>query len=215
MARRGRGNLLALAAAAGLALLLCSGVQAFVGAAPRAAVRGVARAAEGESVALIKVTEENKVTTAGVLGGTAGLLLGGMWIAVPFFAVSSYVARRPDDDLAIALRGIANASLETLNFFHTLDKKYSVTDSLGNSLAEAVEEGKKNPDTKEAYGFLGTVGEAIQTFDKDVGIKNTLGSLVTAAGDLSNRIVEKLIEVNDQYKITDQLKAKLDEVSKA
>ena len=204
--------------AAGLVLALCSSIEAFVGVAPRSNFREVARTAEGESsssVALVKVTEENTLTTAGVLAGTAGLLVGGIWVGGALFAVSSYIARRPDDDLAKALKGVSTGSLEAINFLHTLDKKYSVTDKLGSAITDAIEKAKTSPDTKEVAGVVNTVGDAITNFDKDVGIKDSLGSILTAGGDLANKAVEKLVELNDQYKVTDQIKAKIEEVTKS
>lgn len=126
--RRARRPLLALAAAAVIALLvMSSGLHAFVGVPPRAAAHVVVRAAEGESRVLVEVTEESVATAAGIVGGTAGFLLGGLWMAVPMLALSSYVTRRPDDDLGVALKGIAKAALETLNFLHMLDQKYAVS----------------------------------------------------------------------------------------
>ena len=51
--------------------------------APRSghsALRAEASSGSGSSVALVKVTKENSIATAGVLGGFAGLLLGGFWV---------------------------------------------------------------------------------------------------------------------------------------
>lgn len=214
MSRRSRGHLAVLAAAVGMAVLVSSGIEAFVAVKqPRARV--LTRKAGGECGELIKVTEENKVTTAGVLGSAAGFLLGGMWVAVPLFALSSYMVRRSNDNLAVALKGIANAGLETLNFAHMLDKKYAVTDSMGRKLEEAVIHGKSNPDTKEAAGRVGTFRDTILSFNKDGGITDKLGSVVTAAGDLASRIVEKLFELNHQCKYTDQLETKLRQATEA
>eukprot|EP00913_Durusdinium_trenchii_P008648 g8122.t1 len=46
------------------------------------------------SVALVKVTKENSIATAGVLGGVAGLLLGGFWIGAAGFVATSYLAKK-------------------------------------------------------------------------------------------------------------------------
>lgn len=60
---------------------------------------------------------------------------------------------------------------------------------------------------------LSTVTDAIESFDKDVGIKDTLGGLVLAGTDLASQLASKephelehrtvfcqVVELNDQYK---------------
>eukprot|EP00434_Breviolum_minutum_P014657 symbB.v1.2.012924.t1/scaffold903.1/size153517/11 len=56
-----------------------------------------------------------------------------------------------------------------------------------------------------------TVNGAIDSFDKEVGIQDTLGSLVLAGSDLANQLATKVVELNDEYKVTDQLKSKIDD----
>lgn len=146
---------------------MSSGAEAFVASwQPQAAARVVLRAATRESVAFIEVTEENQATTAGVMAGITGFLLGGLWAAVPLFVAGSYMSRR-DNDLAVALSGTAKAVLQTLNFLHVLDKKYSVTESFGSQLAAAVDLGKRNLSTETAAGLFRYLGDAILSFGKD------------------------------------------------
>jgi len=166
----------------------------------------------GSSVALVKVTKENKIATAGVLGGVAGLLLGGFWIGAAGFAATSYLAKKEEDDVATALQSVSSAALEAVNFADYVNSKYEVTDKVGSALTEALD---KNADAKDSLktvkSSLDTVKEAIDSFDKDVGIKETLGSLVLAGSDLASQLTSKVVELNKEYKVTDQLKAKIDE----
>lgn len=210
-ARRTRCRLLVLAAAAALVLVSC-GLQTFVGAVPRATSRVVRAAEANKSEQFIEITEESTVVAAGVVSGMAGLLLGGVWIAVPLFALSACVTRRPNDDLAVAGRGVANASLEALNFVHMLDKKYSLSDTLGIKIAEAV---RSYPNTDRAAGFVRSAANVILTFDKDFGILKTLGGMVLSAGNLASGLVEKLVEPIDRRKLVEELRAKLDEATKS
>eukprot|EP00913_Durusdinium_trenchii_P026795 g25135.t1 len=166
--RAGRGLLLSLA-------LLCAPL-CFVGpqSAPvprttvilEAAASGTppaaAPASGGSSVALVKVTKENTIATAGVLGGVTGLLLGGFWIGAAGFVATSYLAKKEDDPLL------------------------EVSNKVGTAVNEALDsnQGETTTTVKDA---LGTVNGAIDSFDKDV------------------------VELNTEYKVTDQLKAKIDE----
>eukprot|EP00434_Breviolum_minutum_P014656 symbB.v1.2.012923.t1/scaffold903.1/size153517/10 len=60
-------------------------------------------------------------------------------------------------------------------------------------------------------GSWGTVNGAIDSFDKEVGIRDTLGGLILAGSDLANQLATKVVELNDEYKVTDQLKSKIDD----
>ncbi|CAE7258130.1 unnamed protein product, partial [Symbiodinium microadriaticum] len=186
----------------------------FTGLAPVTSDSRTARSAEAasgsSSVALVKVTKENSIATAGVLGGVAGLLLGGFWIGAAGFVATSYLAKKEDSDVASVLKGVSGASLEAINFVDYLNSKYDVTSKVGSALNEALEKGDSET-TSSVKGSLDTVGEAITSFDKDVGIKDTLGSLILSGTDLADQLAKKVVELNDQYKVADQLKAKIDE----
>mmetsp|Transcript_26509 Transcript_26509/g.47877 ORF Transcript_26509/g.47877 Transcript_26509/m.47877 type:complete len:226 (-) Transcript_26509:122-799(-) len=165
--------------------------------------------AEKTSVALVKVTEESTITTAGVLGGVAGLLLGGIWVGAATFAATSYIARKKDDDVALALKGISTGGLEALNYVDYLNNKYEVTSGVGSSLGDAIAKADSQGTVKES---LDSIGDAIANFDKEVNVKDTLGGIFTAGGDLASQAVDKVIELNDKFKVTDQIKEKIDEV---
>jgi len=201
------------ARAALLLALLVPATLCFTGAFAPSSQSRTARAAEASgssSVALVKVTKENSIATAGVLGGVTGLLLGGFWIGAAGFLTTSYLAKKEDSDVATVLKGVSSASLEALNFVDYLNSKYDVTGQVGSALNEALDksEGETTATVKDS---LNTVGDAITSFDKDVGIKDTLGSLILSGTDLANQLASKVVELNDQYKVTDQIKAKIDE----
>jgi len=204
---------------AGCALLssdaFVSGPAARTEHARRTSLRAEAAASPSPSpsVALVKVTEENKMTTASVLGGLAGLLVGGVWVGAGLFAAGSYLTRK-DDDIAKALKGVASGSLEVLNFGGYLNDKYTVTDKIGSAFNEALESTSSgSSSTDSVSGFVTGVVDAVKTADKDIGFKDTLGQLASSASDLAYQAVEKAVDLNAQYKITDQIKEKIDEAT--
>merc|ERR1719480_693604 len=160
-----------------------------------------------ETVALVKVTDENKVTTASLLGGAAGLLLGGVWIGGALFAATSYLVRKEDDDISKALKGVATSGLEVINFGSYLNDKYTVTGTVGDALSSAI---KDTPLTQ--------VTDSIGAVDKDVGIKDSLGNLVSSASEVASQAVGTVVDLNNEYKITDtiveKVKETVDQVSK-
>lgn len=160
------------------------------------------------SVALVKVTEESAATTAGVLGGAVGLLTGGVWVGAALFAASSYLSKR-DDDVSKALKGVATAGLEAVNFGAYLTNKYEVTDKVSSAFDEAL----KSDSLKSVAPAFNSIGEAYTSVDKDIGIKDTLGTLLTSAADLASQAVDKTVELNNEYKITDQIGEKIQELT--
>lgn len=170
-----------------------------------------------KSSALVKVTEENVLTTAGVLSGIVGLLVGGIPVSLALFAATSFFVRR-DDDVAKALRGVAQGSLEALNFGSDLNERYEVTDKVGKQLDTVVSNAKLDKDNKATIesveGFAKTVSDGVAGVDKDIGIKDTVGSLLTSAGDIANQAVEKAADLNSEYKITEQIAEKVTEATK-
>jgi len=141
-------------------------------------------------VALVKVTKENTIATAGVLGGVTGLLFGGFWLGAASFVATSYLAKK-DDDVSTVLKGVSTASLEALNYVDYLNNKYEVSSKVGTALSGALDstEGETSSSVKSA---VGTVNGAIDSFDKEVGIRDTLGSLVLAGSDLANQLATKV-----------------------
>mmetsp|Transcript_142638 Transcript_142638/g.397469 ORF Transcript_142638/g.397469 Transcript_142638/m.397469 type:complete len:242 (+) Transcript_142638:95-820(+) len=163
--------------------------------------------AAGESVALVKVTEESKMTTASLLGGLFGLVFGGVWVGGAIFAASSYLARRDDDDLSKALKGIAGGSLEALNFGAYINDKYAVTDKVGGAITDALGDDSK----KAVDGLL----ESVKAADQDFGFKESYGALATSASELASQAVAKGVELNEEYKVTGQIVEKINEATKS
>lgn len=228
--RSGLARLGLLTAAAGLAMLLRGNdsAAAFTGATVgrRAAFDRVAALAEseaapapgGDSMALVKVTDENAKTTASLVGGALGLLLGGVWVGGALFAATSYLTRKEDDDISKALKGVASAGLEAINFGAAMNDKYTVTGKIGGAFTDVVSKAKTDS-TKDTFaqaeGVVDNIKGAIKSVDDDIGIKDTIGTLATSASDLAYQAVDKVVDLEKQYKVTDQIKEKIDEVTKS
>jgi len=208
--RAARRGALALAAiAAGTRLAFVGGTVGSPKAALRGAVSVQAEESGSSSVALVKVTEENTRTTAGLIGGVVGLLTGGVWVGAGLFAVTSYLTRK-DDDVSTVLKSTSASALEVLNFGSYLNDKYSVTSGVGDAFNKVLED---NPETKKRVdGVFEGVAEAYESVDKDIGIKDSLGTILTSGGELASQAVEKVIEINEKYKITDQVTDKVNEL---
>mmetsp|Transcript_3060 Transcript_3060/g.6879 ORF Transcript_3060/g.6879 Transcript_3060/m.6879 type:complete len:247 (+) Transcript_3060:98-838(+) len=172
-----------------------------------------APAPAGESVALVKVDDESMTTTAGLLGGLAGLLVGGVWVGGALFAVTSYLAKKEGSDISTGLKGISKGVLEGLNFSNYVNDKYSVTSQVGSALSGAIDKNVKPEDKKNLDSTISTVSSSIDSFDKEVDIKKTFGTLAVGAADLAFQAVEKAIEFNEKNKVTDKIADKIKELA--
>jgi len=158
----------------------------------------------------LKTKVENAITTASLLGGTVGLLTGGVWVGAALFAASSYLSRQEESDLSTALKGVSTTALETLNFGAYLNDKYAVTNTISDSFASALE---SSPEAKKSVDDAWSgVSEAYNSVDQDVGIKDTLGTILASGSELASQAIDKAVELNDQYKVTDQIGEKISEV---
>eukprot|EP00415_Alexandrium_ostenfeldii_P003996 UN3996 len=90
-----------------------------------------------------------------------------------------------------------------------------VTDKLGSAVSNALD--SAGSDSKETVSSVksavsGVTG-AIKSLDDDIGIKDTLGSLAMSATDLAFQAVDKAVELNKEYKVTDQIAEKIQEAT--
>merc|ERR1712085_91528 len=109
-----------------------------------------------------------------------------------------------------ALKGVSSTALETLNFGAYLNDKYAVTSTISDSFTSALE---SSPDAKKSIdNACSSVNGAYTSVDQDVGIKDTLGTILASGSELASQAVDKVVELNEQYKVTDQIGEKISEV---
>lgn len=175
--------------------------------------------APSSSVALVKVTEDSKLTTASLLGGAAGLWLGGLWVGLGAFAAASYLSRSDkDSDVSKALTSVSGAGLDAVNFAAGLEAKYEVTGKLSGAINDTIESAKSKPEQKEAAeavsGFFSTAGDVLNSIDEEVQLKSTLGNIANFASEIAFTATTTIADLNDKYKVTDQVKEKINELTK-
>eukprot|EP00419_Tripos_fusus_P007961 CAMPEP_0172681602 /NCGR_PEP_ID=MMETSP1074-20121228/17572_1 /TAXON_ID=2916 /ORGANISM="Ceratium fusus, Strain PA161109" /LENGTH=252 /DNA_ID=CAMNT_0013500131 /DNA_START=74 /DNA_END=832 /DNA_ORIENTATION=- len=167
------------------------------------------------SVSIVAVNDENIATTASILAGLAGALLGGVWIGGALFAAGAYLSRK-DGEVSSAIKGVASSALDALNFGADMNQKYTVTDKIGGALSGVVEKAKEsvgdNETVKTINDAVDKAGEAVSKIDKDINIKGTVGNVVAATSEFAADAVERVVDVNEEYKVTEQIVSKGKEV---
>mmetsp|Transcript_15838 Transcript_15838/g.28885 ORF Transcript_15838/g.28885 Transcript_15838/m.28885 type:complete len:240 (-) Transcript_15838:110-829(-) len=169
---------------------------------------GAEQAKAKETVELVKINTENIQTTAGILTGLVGFLLGGAFVGAGLFAVGSYLARK-EDDTAKGLKGISNYTLEALNYTADMDRKYQVTESIANTLSGALSKAIKPEDKASVDSAVKTLSDTVASIDEELQIGKSVGGITLSASEYAAAAVGELVKFNEENKVTEQLLLKV------
>jgi hypothetical protein len=173
----------------------------------------------------VKIDDTSVKTQASVLGGLAGLWVGGIWGSAIVFLLTSYVARNLDDeegdsntrDLSKGVQGVSQASLEALNAAGYVNDKYQLTDKAAGVLGDLVSKLKENDSAKDVVDQLEDLargaGKVYTDLDDEVGLKDTAGSILTSLSELAELGLNKVSDLNKEYKVTDTIGEKVKELT--
>lgn len=203
-----------------LGLLYAASSYAFVSGFNQSTVhpsRGSTRVGmrfQGEdSTALVKVNEENTLIAASIIPGAVGLILGhSVWLAAGLFVAGAYCARQ-QGDIADGLKGTSEVSLGLINFGANIVDKYAIGDKISSAFNSAMEKSGNENAAKTINDALGNVRSTFDDVDQEVGIANTLGTFVGTAGELASKAANKVVKLNDEYKLTDKIQEQLEQVT--
>ena len=179
--------------------------------APAAAPPAASPAAEGG--ALVPIKEETVEFTAGIIGGAAGLVLGGPLLAAIGAAAANY-ASKMDGDVSEAIQAVSKSSIQVFNYLAKLDKKYEVLQKAQTSLENSLEKLKQregvNPETisKVESALANTKTKIVEINDE----YDLVGGATTALGvfgDLVEKAVKKVSELNEEYQLSSKAKESL------
>ncbi|KAL7557147.1 hypothetical protein ACA910_002429 [Epithemia clementina (nom. ined.)] len=201
-------------------LLLIAPTNAFVPAAVRTFATRVSMSDEPEVAsapapskapvggALVPIKEETVEFTAGLVSGAAGLILGGPVLGAIAAAAGNYISKS-EGDVAVVVKSVAKASIEVFNYLAALDSKYEALGKAKNSLDDALTKLKSQPNVDPET--LTKVEKAISSTKKKVSEINDeydlVGGGMTALGvigDLVEKAVQKVGELNKEYKLSDK-----------
>merc|ERR1712087_157591 len=87
---------------------------------------------------LVAIKEETVEFTAGIIGGVAGLVVGGPLLGAIGAAAANYVSKS-DNEAGEVVGAVSKTALEVYNYLATLDSKYEVLGSAQASLENALD----------------------------------------------------------------------------
>lgn len=210
-----------------LALIVALGQASAFAPQPRAVVRPASvatfmsdEAEEAPSSALVPIKEETIEFTAGLIGGAAGLVIGGPVVAAIGAAAANYVSKS-DNEAGDVVGTVSKSAIEVYNYLLNLDSKYEVLKKAQGSLEGALDKLKSQDSVDPAA--VEKVEKALASTKAKITEVNDeydlVGAGVTAlgvVGDLVEKTVKKVSELNEEYSLTSKAKDALDgAVSKA
>lgn len=207
-------------------LLLLASASAFAPAQQRAFVARTTplqMSDDSEPGALVPIKEETVEFTAGLIGGTAGLLVGGPLLGAIGAAAANYVSKM-EGDVTDVVKAVSKSSIQVFNYLYTIDKKYEVLGKAKKSLESALDK-LKSQDTIDPEAVSKVESALTSTQAKIAEINDEydlVGAGMTAlgvVGDLVEKAIKKAGELNEEYQLSDKavtsLKGAVDKAKEA
>jgi len=175
-----------------------------------------------KTAALVPIKEETVEFTAGLLGGAAGLFLGGPWTAAIAAATTNYVSKN-SGDVNDVVRAVSETSIQIYNYLNKLDAKYEILTNTQANLQDALQklkDSQSDPATIEKVeAALASTTSKIQEINDEYDVVGAGTTALGVLGDFIDQAVEKVGELNEEYKLTDKaldsLKAAVDKAKSA
>lgn len=175
-------------------------------------------------LALVPINESTVQFTAGALGATAGLLLGGgPFLAIFLSATANYLSRKDDNiqssgkdgNIATATspKRIVDTASQTVlliyNFLAQFERDNKIVDGTFKVFEGAVDKAKQNEESGEAIvaleSTLGGLVTSIGQLNEDYDLVGGAGTILNSVGDLVETGVDKVVELNEEYKLSDRV----------
>ena len=171
-------------------------------------------AEDGEIVA---VNDANIKSSSALTGGAAGFLIGGPVLGAVAAAAGNYAAKQ-ESEVGEVVRGVGKVSLDVYNFLLKINGKYDLTDKAGSQLKDQLDKlkaGNSGETIAKVEDALSTATSKFAELDKEYDLLEKGKQAIGYAGDLSAKAIDKGLELNAEYKLTDQVVEKVTEATSA
>ncbi|KAL3788555.1 hypothetical protein ACHAW5_009401 [Stephanodiscus triporus] len=174
-------------------------------------------------LAIVPINEASVQFAAGALGGVVGLVLGGPILGAVAASAFNYISRKEDDrsssssslttrETVTAKRVVDTASQTALlayNFIAQFERDNKVVDSVLRFLESAVDglKGTDSPGVDALVALestLGGIANKVEEWNDDYDLLGGAGTVLDSVGDLVEIGVDKVVELNGEYKLTDR-----------
>jgi len=172
-------------------------------------------------LALVPINESTVQFTAGALGLTAGLVLGGPLLAIFLSATANYLSRKDDEPqpgkeesaTSTSPKRIVDTASQTAlliyNFLAQFERENKIVDGTFKLIEGAVDKAKQSEEGGETIASLentlGGVAKSVEKLNEDFDLVGGAGTVLNSVGDLVEDSVDKVIDLNDQFKLTERV----------
>jgi chromosome segregation ATPase len=170
--------------------------------------------------ALVPIKEETVEFTAGIIGGIAGLALGGPLLAAIAAATANYLSKT-DGEVSDVVQAVSKSSIQVYNYLSTLDSKYEVLSKAKAQLEKALDSLKSqetvDPEAVEKVEkALASTTAKIKEINDEYDLVGAGTTALGVVGDLVEKAVKKAGELNEEYQLTQKATESLEKaISKA
>ena len=150
--------------------------------------------------------------------GRRGALPAGAGSDEPRERRSPSTTPRARTQVGEVVRGVGKVSLDVYNFLLKINGKYDLTDKAGAQLKDQLNKLKAGSSGETIAKVEDALSKATSKFnelDKEYDLVEKGKQALGYAGDLSAKAIDKGRELNAEYKLTDQVVAKVTEASSA
>ncbi|GKY98417.1 hypothetical protein MPSEU_000799200 [Mayamaea pseudoterrestris] len=156
--------------------------------------------------ALVPIKEETVEFTAGLIGGFAGLVIGGPFLAAIGAATANYLSKM-DGEATDVVQAVSKSSIQVYNYLSTLDSKYEVLSKAKAQLEKALNSLKSqdsvDPDAvAKVEKALSSTTNKIKEINDEYDLVGAGSTALAVVGDLVEKAVKKAGELNEEYQLT-------------
>lgn len=174
-------------------------------------------------LAIVPINEATVQFTAGLLGATAGFLLGGPILSAILAATTNYLSRKDDADSSSSRGGnnvdaspkkivdtASQTALLLYNFLARFEKENNIVDTTLRLMESTVDK-LKSTDSPASSAIvqlestLGGIAKRVEEWNDDYDFVNGAGTVLNSVGDLVEISVDKVVELNEEYRLTERV----------
>lgn len=166
-------------------------------------------------LAIVPINEASVQFTAGLLGASAGFLLGGPILGAILAATTNYLSRKDDEVTKdTSPKKIVDTASQTAllvyNFLAKFEKENKVVDTTFKVLESAVDkakasEGAAGSTLLTVESTLGGVAKKVEELNDDYDFVKGAETVLNSVGDLVEISVDKVVALNEEYKLTERV----------
>ena len=166
-------------------------------------------------LAIVPINEASVQFTAGLLGASAGFLLGGPILAAILAATTNYLSRKDDETTKdTSPKKIVDTASQTAlllyNYLAKFEKDNKVVDNTFKLLEGAVDKAKST-ETPAASTLLtlestlSSTAKKVEEWNDDYDFVKGAETVLNSVGDLVEISVDKVVALNEEYRLTERV----------